>query len=109
MSKGHKPNILHHDKHGYVAHCTCCDAFSVAFGNAYLKLSLIGLKQLSHSVGIRYQEVQTSKKVHQRDIYLDSPFDGFGMILSLRELERFHHILLKTLLILEARDEIRKQ
>ncbi|PHI21904.1 hypothetical protein CEQ90_01040 [Lewinellaceae bacterium SD302] len=105
----HHPRIFHQDCHGYVAYCNSCGCFQVAFGNFFVNQTyedFTGFAELITRYLLRYRG---RKKPVMRDIYLDSPYSGFGLLFSLRDLERLDDMLQKTLLLLAAGDRVRNQ
>jgi len=105
----HQPTILHHDQFGYVARCPRCNDFQIGFGNFYIKQSFLDFKGFSEIVHGYYTKHLGKKEYLRRDIHISSPYPGFGLLLSVADLERLNHILQKTLLIVSADNEARLQ
>lgn len=105
----HQQQIYHEDKHGYIAYCNGCDSFQLGFGNFFLNQSkedFIGFADLITRYLHRHYD---RKDFNTKDIYLDSPYPGLGLLFSRRDLERLDTMLQKTLLILEAGNAVRNQ
>lgn len=105
----HEPKVFHHDRFGYVAHCSCCQAFQVGFGNVFITQSRADLFIFSELINRYYHKYKDRDKPYTKNIHMDSPCQGFGLLFSPIDLERLNHMLQKTMLILKASDPIRHQ
>lgn len=104
-----KPIVFHHDQHGYLSYCPGCHNFQLGFGNVYLVQSKDDLTYLAEIIGKMLRRNTHRKDRYLRNIHLDTPYEGFGLLLSVVDLERLDHMLQKTVLILQADDPVRHQ
>jgi hypothetical protein len=105
----HEANVLHSSRYGFLVHCPGCDRFQLAYGTFRLSQDKEELRSFARLIN-RYvycylRRVERTK----RDIFIDSPFPGFGLIFSVEDLERLNNILQRGLLVLDAGDRVRLQ
>jgi hypothetical protein len=105
----HLPEVLHHDRHGFVCRCRDCDCYQIGFGNVRVSQQLPELRAFAQLISHCYDRNRDTTRPALREIHIDTPFPGFGLLFSLLDLERLNHILQKTLLIIDARDRTRLQ
>lgn len=105
----HQPIVFHQDTDGYVAFCPGCHCFQLGFGNIYITQTREDLTYLADVINRMLHLNYKRKNRYLRNIHLDSPYEGFGLLLSVVDLEKLDHILQKTMLILEVDDPVRNQ
>lgn len=77
---------------GYVVKCEKCNCYSVAFGTSTLTLSEMHFRHFAEIIKERIS-VQHSNEYPAKNVYIPSPADGFGLILTFREAVDFLEIL----------------
>ncbi|MEM9928276.1 MAG: DUF6686 family protein [Bacteroidota bacterium] len=103
------PTVLHASRHGFLVHCSCCNHFQLGFGTFHLKQSEEEFKSfvtLIERYGLRYFRRKDRKR---RDIFIDTPYPGFGLLLSAEDLDRLNNILQMGLLVKTANLATRQQ
>ena len=85
--------LFHDDNSGYVVRCKECENIQIGFGNVMLTtgeaefdLFLKWLKKIMH-------EQSPAQKETVRCILIPTPCEGIKLLLSLRELREFDHML----------------
>ncbi|SER34202.1 DUF6686 family protein [Neolewinella agarilytica] len=105
----HQATILHKDQYGYLVYCPKCYGFQIAYGTFFLNQSLEDMESFTSTVNRYYHKYGLRKDRKRRDVYLETPYAGFGILLSSEDLERLNTMLQNGLLIVQARDRISQQ
>ncbi|TXF84383.1 hypothetical protein FUA23_21225 [Neolewinella aurantiaca] len=105
----HQPTVLHQDKYGYLVYCPNCSGFQISYGTFALSQNQHDLECFADLINRYYHRYAQRTERMRRDIFLDTPYVGFGIILSAADLERLNSILQKGLLILAAQDPVSQQ
>ena len=109
MDHQHNLEVLHSSTHGFFVYCKDCGHFQLGFGTFRLTQTrdeMDSFARLINRYAFYHRHRATQK---QRDIYIDTPFPGFGLMLAPVEVEKLNDLLQKALLILDARDKVRLQ
>jgi hypothetical protein len=105
----HEAKVLHTSPYGFLVYCPGCRRFQLAYGTFRLSQDeeeLNSFARLINRYAHRYLQRAERKK---RDIFIDSPFPGFGLFFSVEDLDRLNNILQRSLLLIEASDRVRLQ
>lgn len=109
MNHNHDLEVLHSSAHGFLVYCKDCGYFQLGFGTFRLTQSrdeIDGFARVINRYAFCHRRRITQKR---RDIYIDTPYPGVGLLLAPAEVEKLNDILQKSLLILDSRDEVRLQ
>ncbi len=98
--------MLFHSRYGYVLRCRHCLLYHLAFGNIAIDQSKQDLIDLTFLIERYHHQYQQSNKESCRCIFIETPFNGFRLVFSLKELALFNEMLQKTYLIIQAEDII---
>lgn len=101
--------MLHQSSEGYLVYCSGCGGFQLNFGTFFINQSLEELRCFAHLIHRHHHRHAGRGQRDRRDVYLETPYPGFGLLFSPRELERLNTILQTGLLILQAGDPIHQQ
>lgn len=109
MHKNHDCVQLHSDDAGYIVYCRHCRSFQLGYGTICLNQEDQDFQNFAKM--IRRYRINFKKRgdCQCRDIYINSPYPGMGLILSPFDLKQLDRMLQKSLLILAAEDNIRWQ
>ncbi|MEM6769597.1 MAG: DUF6686 family protein [Bacteroidota bacterium] len=109
MDKKHDWEVLHSSKFGFLVYCKCCQHFQLGFGTFKLTHNLRQLESFSDLINRHAHSHHHRLSCKRRDIFIESPHPGFGLLLAPAEVVKLNDILQKALLIFKARDPIRLQ
>lgn len=86
--------LFHHDNAGYVVRCNECENIQIGFGNLMLTVSEKEFESFrSWLKKIMDEQSGTDLKETIRCIVIPTPCEGIKLLLSLRELRDFDHML----------------
>ncbi|MEM1358151.1 MAG: DUF6686 family protein [Bacteroidota bacterium] len=105
----HDPQVLHKDQYGYLVYCPCCYGFQLSYGTFYINQSLADLESFADLIYRYYQKFANREEQRRRDIYLETPYAGFGLLFSARDLEILNTMLQSGLLLLSSKDTVSHQ
>jgi hypothetical protein len=105
----HEANVLHNSQHGFLVHCLACNRFQLAFGTFRLTQDQEEIQSFAHLVNRYAHHYRSRKERSKRDIFVDSPYAGIGLLFSVDDLDRLNDMLQRGFLLLEASDRVRLQ
>ncbi|MEM7575569.1 MAG: DUF6686 family protein [Bacteroidota bacterium] len=109
MHQEHDCVQLHCDEYGYVVFCRNCRSFQLGYGTVCLNQEELEFQAFADMIRRYHRENAHRQDCGCRDIYINSPHPGMGLIFSPRDLEQLDNMLQKSLLILQSEDQIRWQ
>lgn len=105
----HEATVLHNSRYGFLVHCGGCNRFQLGYGTFRLTQDHEELHSFARLINRYVHRYLSRTERTRRDIFIESPFPGFGLLFSAEDLERLDGILQRGLLVLEAGDRVRLQ
>lgn len=84
---------LYYSDNGYVVQCKDCGYYQVSFGNTMLSLSTADYSALYKVVQSKRNYIDFASFENTRNIVIPTPSQGFFMMLTKEETDRFHQML----------------
>ncbi|MFT5999297.1 MAG: hypothetical protein ACI81P_001755 [Neolewinella sp.] len=107
--RSHEANVLHNSIYGFLVHCPSCNRFQLAFGTFRITQDQEELQSFANLINRYVHRYQKRPKRSSRDIFVESPYPGIGLLFSVDDLERLNDMLQRSFLLLEAGDRVRLQ
>ncbi len=85
--------LFHNDNSGYVVRCKECENIQIGFGNLMLTVNESEFDSFHKWLKQMLDEQASDIKETIRCIVIPTPCDGVKLLLSLRELRQFDHML----------------
>ncbi len=85
--------LFHDDNTGYVVRCHACEKIQVGFGNLMVTVSMDEFDSFRRLLKKARNEQISVQKETLRNIVIPTPCEGINLLLSLRELREFDHML----------------
>lgn len=96
-------NIIVVEKYGYVVSCNCCHNLQFGFGNVSVDQCPSEFKRFAEIIsGLMQKNKHYSGNENVKCISMPTPFPGFNMLFTRKELEQLNNLLQTALLILQV-------
>ncbi len=100
----HEPQVLFHDKNGFVVRCQECLLYQVTFGNVAIDMYQEDFSQIANFIDQKVKLYNDCLPKDQKTIFIKLPADGIKMVFSYKELCSFNDMLQTTKLLLLAEE-----
>lgn len=96
-------NVIVVETYGYVVSCNCCHNLQLGFGSVSIDQCPNEFERFAEIIsGLVRKQEQTPCNSHVKCISLPTPFPGFNLLFTKKELEQLNDLLQTALLIIQA-------